>query len=92
MKNKETVLAREFLFPKEPLHPNCFTLNDLSLAHVDLQKICNKKMRWSYDLSVGLGVVSVAPGEVVWRRPGNRQEAGRSTAAAADKDRIHLEK
>lgn len=33
---------------------------------------------------------SPAPGEVVLRRLGNRQEAGRS--AAADKDRIHLQK
>lgn len=35
---------------------------------------------------------SLAPGEVVWRRLGNRQEAGRTAAAAAaaDKDRIHL--
>lgn len=59
MKHKETLSAREFLSLKEPRHFNIFTLNDLSLAHVYLHKICSEKSRWNYDLSEGFGVVSV---------------------------------
>lgn len=82
--------TEKFLSFKEPPHWKWFTLNYLPLAHDYLHKVCRKKRGrvWQSLWLIQSRLCSLAPGEVVLRRLGNRQEAGRT--AAADKDRIHL--
>lgn len=91
VKHKETVSAREFLFLKESLHLNISPWMICRWLMFIYTKICRKNaVELRRIREIRSRFCSPAPGEVVWRRLGNRQEAGRS--AAADKDRIHLQK